>query len=271
MASILGIVSGIGLLAYAIGADGGLGAFWNLPSVMITFGGTLAATVINYRMSQILGALGVLRNVFWSRHTQPAEVLALMVDYATRARREGLLALDRELPEVRDPFLAKGIQLVVDGTDSELTRSILETDLMALEKRHQSGQGIFEAMGSLSPSFGLVGTLIGLIKMLRTLDDPSTIGPGMSVALLTTFYGALFAFLICIPLAGKLRICHDEEYLVKRMTIEGLLAIQAGNNPRLVDQKLRAHLSPGTQRAIDRRAAGPVERPAGEAREVELG
>lgn len=253
--SILGIVAGIALLSYAIGADGGLGAFWNLPAVMITLGGTIAATLINYRLGQVLGSFAVVKNVFFSRQISAPEVISLMVDYATRARREGLLALDRELAEVPDPFLARGLQLVVDGTDSELTRAILETDLYSLEQRHRAGQSIFDTMGSLAPSFGLVGTLIGLIKMLRTLHDPSSIGPGMSVALLTTFYGTLFAFLICIPLAGKLRVCHEEEWQVKQIMIEGLLAIQAGHNPRLVEQKLRAYLSPGVQRAMDRRAA----------------
>ncbi|HCC33657.1 MAG TPA: motility protein A [Clostridiales bacterium] len=271
--AVLGLLSGIVLMTWAIGADGGLRAFWDLPAIMITFGGTLAATMLNYRLGQVLGGFKVLRNAFGNRRAQPEVIFQSMTDYATRARREGLLALDREIGEVKDPFLAKGLQLVVDGTDSEMTRAILETDLAALEQRHQAGQAVFETMGNFAPSFGLVGTLIGLIKMLRVMDDPSAIGPGMSVALLTTFYGALFAFLICLPLAGKLKVCHEEEWQAKQIMIEGLLAIQAGHNPRMIEEKLRAHLSPAAKRALERRESAAAAAGAGESlqQEVDVG
>jgi chemotaxis protein MotA len=250
-ATIIGIVVGMALIFGAIVSTGSLKTFWDVPSLMITIGGTMAATLINYPMSQIISVMKVLRNAFRKDIMQPAAVINMLVSFADKARREGLLALEEEAEKMEDDFFKKGIQLVVDGSDPELVRSILETELAFLEERHRSGQSIFLTMGSFAPAFGMVGTLIGLINMLRELDSPDNIGPHMAVALITTFYGVLFANLICIPVAGKLAIRSEQEILVKELIIEGVLSIQAGENPRIVEEKLKAFLAPPDRLALE--------------------
>lgn len=250
IATFGGIIAGIVLLGWAMASGSSLLIFWNPPSLMITVGGTFAATLINYPLRQMLGVVGVLKNAFFKKAMDPSEVISILVSFAEKARREGLLALEDDAQQLEDGFLQKGIQLVVDGTDPELVRSILETELAFLEDRHKAGQGIFETMGALAPAFGMIGTLIGLIQMLKNLDDPSAIGPGMAVALLTTFYGALMANLIFIPIAGKLKVKSAEEVLLKEVMIEGILSIQSGDNPRIVEEKLKAFLAPKTRKSI---------------------
>ncbi|MGB3932329.1 MAG: motility protein A [bacterium] len=250
-ATIIGIVVGMALIFGAIVSTGSLKTFWDVPSLMITIGGTMAATLINYPMSQIISVMKVLRNAFRKDIMQPAAVINMLVSFADQARREGLLALEEEAEKMEDDFFKKGIQLVVDGSDPELVRSILETELAFLEERHRSRQSIFLTMGSFAPAFGMVGTLIGLINMLRELDSPDNIGPHMAVALITTFYGVLFANLICVPVAGKLAIRSEQEILVKELIIEGVLSIQAGENPRIVEEKLKAFLAPPDRLALE--------------------
>ena len=244
VATIVGIIAGLVLIFTAILSSGSLMTFWDLPSLMITVGGTAAATLINYPLGQIIRVFRIVQNVFRKSTMEPAQIITLLVSFADKARREGLLALEEEAEKVGDEFLAKGVQLVVDGSDPDLVRSILETELAFLEERHRAGQGIFLTMGTLAPAFGMVGTLIGLINMLRDLDSPETIGASMAVALVTTFYGVLFANLICIPVAGKLGVRSEQEILLKELVIEGVLSIQAGENPRIVAEKLKAFLSP---------------------------
>lgn len=244
LASIIGILTGFGLFIAAIGLGGSLKTFWDPASLLIVLGGTTAATLVNYPMVHILGMFKVLSKAFVKKSASPKEFIELLVRFAEKARREGLLALEEESAEVGDPFLQKGIQLVVDGTDPELVRNVLETELAFLSDRHKGGQSIFQTMGSLAPAFGMIGTLIGLIEMLRNLDDPNAIGPGLATALMTTFYGAVLANLIFIPVAGKLGVKSQEEILLKEVMIEGILSIQAGDNPRIVGEKLKAFLAP---------------------------
>ncbi|MDH7576756.1 MAG: MotA/TolQ/ExbB proton channel family protein [Bacillota bacterium] len=243
-ATALGLFSGLFLLIWAIKLGGSVGTFWNPPSVMIVLGGTLASTLINYPLKKVIGVTRVLKNAFFTKVKDPTEIIRILVGFAEKARREGLLALEVEAESIDDKFLQKGIQLVVDGTDPELVRSILETDLTFLEDRHKAGQAIFETMGLLAPAFGMIGTLIGLIQMLGVLDKPEQIGPGMATALITTFYGALLANLIFNPIAGKLRVRTSEEMLLREVMIEGILSIQAGENPRIVEEKMKVFLAP---------------------------
>ncbi|MEW6723380.1 MAG: flagellar motor protein [Bacillota bacterium] len=257
LATILGIVSGVGLLLYGMGRGGDLRAFLDLPSAAITIGGTLAATLVNYPLAQLNGVLKVLRIAFTKKSMDPQEAIATLVSFAEKARREGLLALENDAEGLDEPFLQKGIQLVVDGTDPELVRSILETELAFLEDRHKAGQGIFETMGALAPAFGMIGTVMGLIQMLKNLDTPETIGDGMAIALVTTFYGATLANLVFIPIAGKLRVKSAEEILLKEVMIEGILSIQAGDNPRIVEEKLKAFLAPKLRRILRRGKSQP--------------
>ncbi|HDP69621.1 MAG TPA: motility protein A [Actinobacteria bacterium] len=244
LTTIIGIVVGFILIAVAILQGGSIKIFFNMPSMLITFGGAIAATLINFTMPQIFGVMKVLKNAFFGSNEGPQGLISTIVHFAEKARKEGLLSLEEEANQLGDPFMQKGLQLVIDGTDPELVRDILETELAFLEERHKLGKSIFEAIGASCPAFGFVGTLIGLIQMLRNLNDPSKIGPGMAVALLTTFYGALFAYLVFNPIAGKLGVRSGEEILYKQVMIEGILSIQAGNNPRIIEEKLLAFISP---------------------------
>ena len=244
IATIVGIIFGIVLMIGAILAEGSLLPFWSFSSVLIVLGGTMAATLINYSLSQVIGTIKVLRIAFVNNVSESPEVIQTLVKFAEKARREGLLALEAEAETLEEPFLKKGIQLIVDGTDPELVRKILETELSFIEDRYRQGAEMFENMGASAPAFGMIGTLIGLILMLRNLDDPSAIGPGMAVALITTFYGTLLANLLFLPIAGKLKIKSGEEILNKELMLEGILSIQAGENPRIVSEKMMAFLNP---------------------------
>ena len=248
--TLIGIASGVGLVLVAIFMGGGISIFINIPSMMITFGGTLGATLINFPFSKVMGVLRVVKNAFFYKEISPDEVIKQLVDFATIARREGVLALEQRISSLNDPFLQKGLQLAVDGTPPETIREILRTDIDYLASRHKVGQEIFNAMGTYAPAFGMIGTLIGLIQMLRTLDDPSKIGQGMATALLTTFYGALFANLICLPIAGKLKVRSEEEILSRELIVEGILSIQSGDNPRIVEEKLKAFIAPRLREKI---------------------
>src|SRR5690606_37445444 len=217
--------------------------FWDVPSWFIVLGGTLAATLVSHSREQVRNLPAVLRAAFLDRRQTPEEVIPLMVRFAEKARREGLLAMEEEAETLDDPFLRKGIQLAVDGMDPEVVRNVLETEMEFLAERHAGGQRMFQNMGSFSPAFGMFGTVIGLIKMLANLSDPDQIGSGLAVALITTFYGALLANLVFLPIANKLQAKTTQELLVRALVVEGILAIQAGDNPRIVEEKLQAFLS----------------------------
>lgn len=252
LATIVGFLLGIGLLIGSILVEGELSAFWSLSSILIVLGGTLAATLVSYPLGQLLGVMKVLNKAFKVQKQEPEQIISVLVGFAERARREGLLALEAESEKLDEPFLQKGIQLIVDGTDPELVRNILETEISFIEDRHKTGANIFENMGASAPAFGMIGTLIGLILMLKNLNDPGSLGPGMAVALITTFYGSLLANLIFLPIAAKLKVRSSEEILVKEVMIEGILSIQAGENPRIVSEKMKAFLSPGLRDKLNK-------------------
>lgn len=244
LATIIGIIVGLVFVIAGILVDGDLTSYLNLPSILIVLGGTISATFVAYPLARVLEAIKIVSKAFSKSTVQPGEIIGNIIGLANTARKEGLLALEEAADELDDKFLKKGIMLIVDGTDPELVRNLLETELNFVEERHKEGQGIFETMGTFSPAFGMIGTLIGLINMLRTLDDPSTIGPSMAVALITTFYGSLMANLIFLPIANKLKLRSKEEILIKEIMVEGLLSIQAGENPRIIEEKLKAFLPP---------------------------
>lgn len=223
---------------------GPLSSFLDIPSLLITFGGTLGAVLVQHSTDEILNLFRVLKVLFTEPSNSPLATIRILVGMAEKARREGLLSLEEEAEAFDDPFLQKGIQLVVDGTDPELVRNVLEIETAFVAERHKAGQEIFETMGAFAPAFGMIGTLIGLVQMLAHMDDPSMVGPGMATALITTFYGAFAANLLFLPAAGKLRMRSDREILQKQMIIEGVLSIQAGENPRIVEEKLKSFLSP---------------------------
>ncbi|NLM54547.1 MAG: motility protein A [Firmicutes bacterium] len=246
ISSIIGIVMGTTLLVTGMILEGDLRIFWSLSSVLIVFGGTFASVMINFSMSQVKTVLSLVRIAFaGSAGDRSHEIISTLVQFAEISRREGLLALEERVHAVDEPFLQKGIQLVVDGTDPELVRNILEIELMSVEDRHRIGHRMFDQMGAWAPAYGMIGTLIGLIVMLSELDNPDLIGSGMAVALITTFYGSVASNLIFLPIAGKLRVKTEEEIFLKQIMIEGILSIQAGENPRIVEEKLKSFFPAG--------------------------
>lgn len=244
IATLLGTISAFGLVIIAIFMGGGLSLFISPPALMIVVGGTLGATMIHYPLRDVIGALGVVKNVFFSTPAPIGDVAHTFVDFAGRARKEGILALESDVEDISDDFFKKGMQLSVDGIEPQSIQEILETEIDFLRERHQLGAEIFTTMGSFAPALGMIGTLIGLVQMLQSMDDPNSIGPAMAVALLTTFYGSILANLVFMPVAGKLRTRSKEEVRIKEMIIQGIVSLTRGDNPRLIEQKLLSFLAP---------------------------
>lgn len=243
LSTLIGVISGILILGGAVVLQGELIMYVSLESLMIVLGGTLAGTLINFSLKEVIKIPALIKISLEEQEMESEEIINILVQFAEKARKEGLLALEQDARDVDDPFLQRGIQLVVDGTDPELVRSILETKLVFLEDRHQKSRSIFSTMGKLSPAFGMIGTLIGLIHMLSDMDDPDALAAGMGTALITTLYGTLMANLLFIPIAGNLKVRSQKEVLMKEVMIEGILSIQAGENPRIVEEKLNAFLA----------------------------
>jgi chemotaxis protein MotA len=219
-----------------------ISAFINVAGLVIVVGGTVMATLIMQRLNVVLGAFKIAMNVFFIKTEAPEKIIQRIGKLAARAKKEGLLALEEE--EIPNAFLARGVRMAVDGVSPEDIVSSLQTDLISQLRRHQTGQQIFRFMGATAPAMGMIGTLIGLVQMLRKLDDPANIGPAMAVALLTTFYGAVMAFLFFIPIAEKLKDRTDEERMAKELIIEGVKGIIEGANPRILDDKLLSFVPP---------------------------
>ncbi|MDH5681369.1 MAG: MotA/TolQ/ExbB proton channel family protein [Spirochaetota bacterium] len=247
LGTIGGIAGGLVLLIATMWTGGDLGSFANLPSFLTTVGGTFAALFVAYPMSKLMGLGAITRHAIYKREDNPGEMIGMLVTFSEKARREGLLALEDDIDEVDDPFLKKGVQLVVDGTDPELVRSIMLTDLDKIEARHAMGKDIYDMAGLLAPAFGMIGTLIGLIQMLANLTDKASIGIGMGIALITTLYGAILSNLIFQPIAKKLESRNYDEILLKEIMLEGTLSIQSGDNPRIVKDKLTSFLPPSVR------------------------
>ena len=251
IATFIGIIGGFGLIIISIMIGGSLGIFVNIPSVLIVGGGTLASVLINYPLNDVLSIVGPLRKSFFSRDVDPTGMITQIIGYATIARREGILALESHVESAEDEFLGRSIRLAIDGTAPELIKDILTTEVAFMEDRHAKGQAILSTMGSAAPAFGMIGTLIGLVQMLAGMDDPSAIGVGMATALLTTLYGSVLSNVVFLPLAGVLKVRTAAELLSREIAIEGILAIQSGDNPRAVEQKLKAFLSPAQREQMD--------------------
>ncbi|MBN1635920.1 MAG: MotA/TolQ/ExbB proton channel family protein [Deltaproteobacteria bacterium] len=244
LATIIGVVFAFGMIFMGIMSGGPLSLFINTPSLMIVLGGTFGIIFINYPLRDVLGVAGVIKNVFFVQKHDTNGLIPTFVDFATRARREGILALESAVNELNDPFFKQGLELVIDGLEPQAIRDILETEIEHIAQRHKRGADILNSIGSFAPAMGMAGTLIGLVQMLQSMSDPSSIGPAMAVALLTTFYGSILANMIAMPMAGKLGARSSEEALEKGMIIEGIMSISAGDNPRIVERKLHAYLSP---------------------------
>lgn len=260
IASIVGLVVCIGMVIFgiAMGDDGiaGIGSFLNAPSAAITFGGAIAATMISFNIKEFVDGLKSFTVCLKVPKVNMAETIKNIIDLSNIARKEGLLALEDASADLEDEFLKKGILLIVDGTDPELVKSIMETELNCMESRHMGHKKVWDTMSAQGPAWGMIGTLIGLINMLKKLDDPSAIGPNMAVALITTLYGSMLANWICSPVAGKLAADSAEEVMMKEIVIEGLLSIQAGENPRVIEEKLKSFMSPQQRAGFSTEEAG---------------
>ena len=184
------------------------------------------------------------------------ETIHKIIDLANVARKEGLLQLEEAASDIDDDFLKKGIMLIVDGTDQELVSSILETELDCIEQRHSKIYSFWDNLAAMGPAWGMIGTLLGLVNMLKNLSDTASIGPNMAVALLTTLYGSLIANWICVPISNKLKLQNNDEYQLREIIIEGLLSIQAGENPRVIEEKLKSFLSPSARTALSEQGGG---------------
>ena len=253
LATIIGLGSALMLVIFGIKLEN-LAAFIDLPSVYITIGGSVAATIAAFPGSKLLETLSVVKNAFFVQKDTPVETIRQLVEFAEQARREGILALEARAADIKDDFLKKGIQLAVDGTEPELIKDILSTDISFTESRHEEGAKIFDFL-ALGPSFGMIGTLIGLVMMLGNMSDVSSIGPNMAVALITTFYGSMLANCICLPIVEKLKFASQKEIMIKELMLEGIMSLQSGDNPRIVEHKLTAFLSPGLRASIINRTA----------------
>lgn len=243
IATIIGVVGGLAVISAAIGPSQ-LTVFVSVPSFLIVIGGTLAAVMVNYPLSDLFTMIGVLKKTMLYKTQSPKQIIPTILDFATRARRDGILALQSVMGQVDDPFLSRGLQLAIDGAEPQMIMKILETEVEYIKERHRIGAEMAQTFGTFLPAFGMIGTLIGLVLMLQKLDDPSTIGPSMAIALITTFYGALLANLVFLPMAGKLKKRSADETVVKELIMEGVISIASGDNPRLIEQKLHAFLLP---------------------------
>jgi len=254
--TIIGLVVAIGAMVAGIVLGGGsVGSLIDMPSVAVVIGGTVGATVLSYPLARVLKLHTVLKKALFVRSVDPASVIIDLVKFAEIARREGILALENHVEDMKDPFIVRGVKMAVDGTDPELIQQIMDTELEALMDRHAQGKQLLDTIGKYAPAFGMIGTLLGLIFMLSNMDDPSKIGPGMAVALITTLYGAMISNIVTGPVSDRLAARDAEEILVKTIIAAGVMAIQSGDNPRVVESKLLTYLAPAKRAAFEAKEA----------------
>lgn len=240
LATLIGFLTALGIVMASIVMGGDPMTFVNVPSLLVVVGGTIGAVMMKFTLGQFLGAFKVVLKAFLSKLDKPEDLIEQSVEMANEARKGGLLALEGK--ETPNEFMAKGIQLMVDGHEPEVIRQTLITDMNTAISRHEIGKKIFTSMGDTAPAMGMIGTLIGLVQMLSNMSDPKSIGPAMAVALLTTLYGAMIANIFALPLADKLGLRAQEERMVKSMIIDGLGGIQEGRNPRVIEELLKTYL-----------------------------
>lgn len=263
IASLVGFLLCLVMFVYGLISSAGLAniinEYWNIPSAIITFGGAFSATMLSHSMADYIGGLKSFMLIFKAPTFKTAEMIQKIVDLSNVARKEGLLSLEEAAGDMDDPFLKKGILLIVDGTDPDLMRAIMETELVSVDGRHKTRIGFWDTLGAMGPAWGMIGTLVGLVDMLYNMENAAAIGPAMAVALITTLYGSLLANWICIPVSNKLKADNAGEMMLKEVMVEGLLSIQAGENPRVIEEKLKSFLAPK-----DREAAAEAAEAGGE-------
>ena len=253
LATLIGLLGALGVIVGAIASGGDFALFVNPPSMLIVFGGTVAASLMKFPVSHFLGAFKVAMKAFLHKTEKAADLIDEAMQLANAARKNGLLALENV--EIKNEFLGKGIQLCVDGHDAEFVRRMLSKDINQTIERHDVGQNIFKAIGDVAPAMGMIGTLIGLVQMLSSMDDPKAIGPAMAVALLTTLYGAVIANAVALPIADKLAFRSGEERINKSLILETISGIQEGLNPRVLETLLKTYLPGGQRDSVETEAA----------------
>ncbi len=254
--TIIGLAAGFVFIVISILISEGasISSFIDWPSVMIVFGGTIASTVVATSVKDLKMLPGIFRSAFKKSPNTLSDEIDLIANMAVIAKKNGMLYLENSLAEISDPFMKKGVLLIMDGTDPEYIRTLMEAEIYYMQERHAKGQAIMDTMAGFAPAFGMVGTLIGLINMLKNLDDSDTLGPSMAVALVTTFYGVILANLVFSPISKKLKANTAQETLRKELLLEGILAIQVGENPRLIKDRLSSFLSNAEIKQIEGKA-----------------
>lgn len=257
LATLIGVILGVVCLIYGMLDGGGqASSFWSLSSIAVTVGGGIASSIIGFSMEDVKNAMRAFPKIFKQKNESPYEMIQMLVDMSQKARREGLLALESHQEEIQDDYLKKALELVVDGVEPEIIRDSMQLELDNMSIRHGKGISFFKTLAAEFPAWGMIGTMLGLINLLKALDDPSQIGAAMSLALVTTFYGSVLSNWICLPIATKLQELSDEEIRIKEMIIEGVLSIQSGENPRIMEHRLKTFLSPEQRRDYEKLAGG---------------
>jgi len=250
LATIIGMIISFGLVSAAILSGGNFMLFVDVPSMFIVFGGTMGATLTQYPLATFLKVGKIIQKSLISKPQSSSMVIDQFMDYANRARREGILALESVVNGLDNPYLKKGLQLTVDGLEPDAIQAIMETEIANTEARHEVGIEMAAAMALYAPAFGMIGTSVGLVQMLQNLDDPAAIGPAMAIALITTFYGAVLANIVCLPIVGKLKHRSREEIKIMEMQMEGVLGISRGENPRILIEKLTSFQPPKERKGV---------------------
>jgi chemotaxis protein MotA len=256
IASAVGILLGFAfvVIAIAISPGASFGAFVDYPSIMVVIGGALASVLICFPLKAFFSVVRVVKNVFFNKQPNVSELIEQLVSLAETARRDGLLALENRIEEISNPFIILGIQMAVDGTRPEVIEDVMRTEMDAVATRHRTGKSVVDQLGRFAPAYGMIGTLLGLIIMLGQLDDPEALGPGMAVALITTLYGAMLSNMVLLPMAEKLAYLNKEELTAMEIVVRGIMGIQSGENPRVIEQKLSTFVPP-RMRTASREAA----------------
>ncbi|MDN3701163.1 flagellar motor protein PomA [Vibrio artabrorum] len=243
LATLIGLIGGMAFVVMAMILGGSLGMFYDTTSILIVVGGSTFVVLMKFTMGQFFGAAKIAGKAFMFKADEPEDLIAKVVEMADAARKGGFLALEEM--EINNSFMQKGIDLLVDGHDGDVVRAALQKDIALTTERHEQGSKVFTAFGDVAPAMGMIGTLVGLVAMLSNMDDPKSIGPAMAVALLTTLYGAILSNMVFFPIADKLALRRDQEALNRRLVMDGVLAIQDGQNPRVIDGYLKSYLNEG--------------------------
>ncbi len=247
LSTIIGLAVCVGFVGWAMSAD--IKMFWDLPSIFITIGGTIGAMFIRYPFKMLTSLVPIVMKTIFTKLDDPEDMIKKILSLSVEAKKNGILGLEKV--KIENPFLKKGVQLAIDGVEPELIEAVLNIDISSTTERHDASRGMLLVAGDVAPAFGMIGTLLGLVIMLANMDDPKSIGPSMSVAIITTLYGAFIANIFCLPLADKLAYFHKQEMMVKNLIVNGILSIANGDHPAVVQEKLGSFLKPDARKLLD--------------------